>query len=84
MAAHRPVSPTAISEVFPTHNRTTRMSIGYTLSVTIFGGFAPFIAAWLVKETGSSTAPSYYVMAAAVISFMVIARILETARRPLD
>jgi hypothetical protein len=22
------------------------MSIGYTLSVTIFGGFAPFIAAW--------------------------------------
>jgi hypothetical protein len=22
--------------------------------VTIFGGFAPFIATWLVKETGSS------------------------------
>ena len=58
------VSPTAISEIFPTHNRTTWMSIGYTLSVTIFGGFAPFIAAWLVKETGSSMAPSYYVMAA--------------------
>jgi MFS family permease len=51
------VSPTAISEIFPTHNRTTWMSIGYTLSVTIFGGFAPFIAAWLIKETGSSVAP---------------------------
>ena len=78
------VSPTAISEIFPTHNRTTWMSIGYTLSVTIFGGFAPFIAAWLVKETGSSMAPSYYVMAAAVISFIVIARMPETAHRPLD
>lgn len=53
------VSLTTISEIFPTHNRTTWMSIGYTLSVTIFGGFAPLIAAWLVKETGSSMAPSY-------------------------
>jgi MHS family proline/betaine transporter-like MFS transporter len=78
------VSPTAISEIFPTHNRTTWMSIGYTLSVTIFGGFAPFIAAWLVKETGSSMASSYYVMAAAVMSFIVIARMPETAHRPLD
>ena len=78
------VSPTAISEIFPTHNRTTWMSIGYTLSVTIFGGFAPFIAAWLIKETGSSVAPSYYVMAAAVVSFIVIARMPETAHRPLD
>jgi MFS transporter, MHS family, proline/betaine transporter len=78
------VSPSAISEIFPTHNRTTWMSIGYTLSVTIFGGFAPFIAAWLTKETGSPVAPAYYVMAAAVISFLVIARMPETAHRPLD
>jgi len=78
------VSPTAISKIFPTHNRTTWMSIGYTSSVTIFGGFAPFIAVWLVKETGSSMAPSYCVMAAAVISFIVIARMPETAHCPLD
>jgi MFS transporter, MHS family, proline/betaine transporter len=78
------VSPSAISEIFPTHNRTTWMSIGYTLSVTIFGGFAPFIAAWLTKETGSPVAPAYYVMAAAVIGFLVIARMPETAHRPLD
>jgi MHS family proline/betaine transporter-like MFS transporter len=71
------MSPTA-------HNRTTWMSIGYTSSVTIFGGFAPFIAAWLVKKSSSSIAPSYYVMSAAVISFIVISRMPETAHRPLD
>jgi MHS family proline/betaine transporter-like MFS transporter len=52
--------------------------------VTIFGGFAPFIAAWLRKETGSSVAPCYYCNGAAVISFMVIARMPETSHRPLD
>jgi MHS family proline/betaine transporter-like MFS transporter len=78
------VSPAALAEIFPTRSRTTWMSIGYTLSVTIFGGFAPFVSAWLVKETGSSVAPSYYVMAAAVVSFTVIARMPEKAHDPLD
>jgi len=78
------VAPTAISEIFPTHNRTTWMSIGYTFSVALFGGFAPFISAWLVKETGSPVAPTFYVMAAALVSFFVIARLPETAHRPLD
>jgi MHS family proline/betaine transporter-like MFS transporter len=78
------VSPTAISEIFPTHNRTTWMSIGYTLSVTIFGGFAPFIATWLAKASGSPVAPSYYVMAAAAVSFVVIALMPEKAHDPLD
>jgi MFS transporter, MHS family, proline/betaine transporter len=77
-------SPTAISEIYPSHNRTTWMSIGYTLSVTIFGGFAPFIAAWLTKETGSPLAPAFYVMAAAIVSLIVIGRLPETAHRPLD
>ena len=77
-------SPTAISEIYPSHNRTTWMSIGYTLSVTIFGGFAPFIAAWLTKETGSPVAPAYYVIAAAIVSLIVIGRLPETAHRPLD
>jgi MHS family proline/betaine transporter-like MFS transporter len=76
-------SPTAISEIFPTRIRTTWMSIGYTLAVALFGGFAPFIATWLIRETGSPIAPVYYVMAAAVVSGVVIARMRETAHLPL-
>ena len=41
--------PAAISEIFPTRVRSTWMTSGYALAVAIFGGFAPFIAIWLIK-----------------------------------
>ena len=59
------------------------MTIGYALAVAIFGGFAPYIATWLIRETGSPVAWVYYIMAAAVISGLVIYRLEETAHRPL-
>jgi MHS family proline/betaine transporter-like MFS transporter len=40
--------------------------------VPIFGGFAPFIAAWLVAETGSPLAPSFYLIATSVLSLIVL------------
>lgn len=76
--------PAALSEIFPTHVRTTLMSVGYGLSVAIFGGFAPFSATWLVEATGSPVAPAVYVMAAAVISGLVVLRLRETAHLPLS
>ena len=33
-----------LAELFPTKVRFTALSIGYSLAVTMFGGFAPFIA----------------------------------------
>lgn len=75
--------PAAIAEIFPTRSRSTWMTTGYALSVAIFGGFAPYIATWLIRETGSPLAWVYYVMGAAVISGIVIFRLEETAHRPL-
>jgi MFS transporter, MHS family, proline/betaine transporter len=75
--------PAAIAEIFPTRGRSTWMSSSYALAVAIFGGFAPFIAQWLIDETGSKMAPTAYVMAAAAISFLTIARLRETAHQPL-
>ncbi len=75
--------PAAIAEIFPTRGRSTWMSSSYALAVAIFGGFAPFIAQWLIDTTGSKMAPTAYVMAAAVVSFLTIARLQETAHRPL-
>jgi MHS family proline/betaine transporter-like MFS transporter len=40
--------------------------------VAIFGGFAPFINAWLVDATGSNVAPSFYLMFAAAISLAAL------------
>ena len=75
--------PATYSEIFPTRVRYTALSIGYNIAVAIFGGFAPFIATWLIKVTGSNLAPAYYLIAAAAITFLVTLRIKETAFSPL-
>ncbi|WP_428490877.1 MFS transporter [Rhodopila sp.] len=75
--------PAAIAEMFPTRGRSTWMSSSYALAVAIFGGFAPFVSQWLIDVTGSRMAPTAYVMAAAAVSFWVIAGLRETAHESL-
>jgi len=62
-----PDSPAAL---YPTSVRSTGISISYNSAVTLFGGFAPFIATWLIGLTGSSSAPSYYVIAAGLLAIL--------------
>ncbi len=83
IAAFSGPGPAAIAEIFATRGRTTWMSVGYSLAVALFGGFAPFLATWLIETTGSPIAPVFYVMAAAAVSLLVIARLAETAHAPL-
>jgi MFS transporter, MHS family, proline/betaine transporter len=61
-----------MSELFPTRLRTTGLSVSYSFGVAIFGGFAPFINAWLIEMTGNKTAPSFYLMLAALISIAAL------------
>jgi MHS family proline/betaine transporter-like MFS transporter len=72
-----------LCELFPTHVRYSALSIGYNGAVMIFGGFAPFIATWLIQVTGALTAPSFYVMACAFVSLVVILRLTDRAHEPL-
>jgi MHS family proline/betaine transporter-like MFS transporter len=71
--------PAAIAEIFPTSGRSTWMSAGYSVAVAVFGGFAPYVATWLIAMTGSPLAPTYYLIAAALVSTLVIAGLRETA-----
>ncbi|MBR8165808.1 MFS transporter [Burkholderia vietnamiensis] len=64
--------PGLLSEVFPVQTRTTGMSLAYNVAVTVFGGFGPFIIAWLIRATGTNTAPSFYLMFAAVLSIAAL------------
>jgi MFS transporter, MHS family, proline/betaine transporter len=61
-----------ISELFPTQTRTTGLSIGNAVAVTVFGGFAPFISASLIEITGNIAAPSFYLMLGAAISALTL------------
>jgi MHS family proline/betaine transporter-like MFS transporter len=58
--------------MFPVQTRTTGMSLAYNIAVTVFGGFGPFIIAWLIRATGMKTAPSFYLMFAAVLSLAAL------------
>jgi MHS family proline/betaine transporter-like MFS transporter len=86
MVCYAPYAATCASfltEITSTRVRYTSMSIGYNIAVAIFGGFAPFIATWLVRETGSPYAPAAYLIGAAVITGIAVLRTRETAFTPL-
>jgi len=68
-------APAAVTEIFPSASRLLWMSTGYSLTVAIFGGFGPYIAQWLVKNTGSPLSPVLYISGCALLSLAVIARI---------
>ena len=71
--------PSAIAELFETRRRTTPLSLANGTAVAIFGGFAPYIATWLIDRTGSPISPTYYVIAAALISLIAVLSVPETA-----
>lgn len=63
-----------ILEAFPRRYRATGMSMTDSFGATIFGGFAPFIAAWLVGATGNPMAPAWYLLTALCISLFALIR----------
>jgi MHS family proline/betaine transporter-like MFS transporter len=64
--------------------RFTALSIGYSLAVTLFGGFAPFVATALIRETGSQTSPALFVMLSAIISVVTLFLTKDRTNAPLD
>lgn len=69
-----------IPELFQTEVRFTGSSLAYQLGGIITSAPAPFIAAYLMQNTGSSTAVATYIAVAAAIGFVAIA----LARRAKD
>jgi len=71
------------AELFATRVRSSGYSIGYNVSVALFGGTAPYVATWLVARTGNDLAPAYYVIVAALVTLITVLTMRETARQPL-
>jgi MHS family proline/betaine transporter-like MFS transporter len=63
----------------PARVRSTVVAISFAFGVTLLGGFAPFIATYLISTTGSPLAPAFYAIAASLLSFVVILSANETA-----
>ncbi|WP_395729388.1 MFS transporter [Nakamurella sp.] len=74
------------TEIFATGNRYTGASLGYQLSSTLGGGFAPLIAATLVAGTTTGNGllrVAVFAATAALISAITIALAKESSRRTL-
>lgn len=72
--------PSMMADLFPISTRASGMAIGYNIAVTVFGGFAPFICTLLINATGSSLAPSYYLMIVAVLSVIALLQAQRSQR----
>lgn len=72
-AAYSGTLPALMAEIFPIGTRSTGMALSYNVAVPIFGGFAPFIASWMIAQTGTPLAPSFYLIVTSVISLVVLA-----------
>lgn len=83
LAVFSGAAPAALAELFPTRVRHSALSIGYNVATAVFGGTAPFVAAFLVARTGNALAPAFYVIAGAVVTAVVLSSTRETAGRSL-
>ncbi|MGW2342620.1 MFS transporter [Streptomyces sp. NPDC001661] len=80
IAAYDGAVNASMAELFPARIRTGAIAIPYNISVSLFGGTAPYIATWLVTSTGYDLAPSYYLMAAGLVTLVtVVLGVRETA-----
>jgi MFS transporter, MHS family, proline/betaine transporter len=59
-----------ISQIFPTQIRSTGMALTYNASIMTFGGFAPVAFISLIAITRNGVAPSFYLMAMALVSML--------------
>lgn len=69
--------PATLVELFPSKIRYTAMSVAHSLSMTIFGGTAPFMATWLIATTGDETSPAIYLAVAALVSAICLLKLKD-------
>ncbi|WP_043264162.1 glycine betaine/L-proline transporter ProP [Streptomyces sp. CT34] len=75
--------PSALPALFPTKVRYGSLSIGFNVSVSLFGGTTPLVVTALIGATGNKMMPAYYMMAAAVIGGIAVFLMSESAGKPL-
>jgi MHS family proline/betaine transporter-like MFS transporter len=74
-------APSAIAELFPVGVRSSGVGVAYSFSVTLFGGFAPFIATGLIALTGNPLSPTWYVMLSCGLGLAALLFTLRTSPR---
>jgi MFS transporter, MHS family, proline/betaine transporter len=79
-AGYSGVLPSLMSDQFPVATRAVGVALGYSISVSVFGGLAPLAATWLIAATGDPLSPSYFLMFTALLSLFALMAIQYRAR----
>jgi MFS transporter, MHS family, proline/betaine transporter len=73
-------SSVLVMEAFPKHRRAAAYAVIYSVGVVVFGGFSPFVVAWLITLTGDPMIPAWYLMAATGLTLLALSRFPERRR----
>jgi len=69
----------AVTEALPQRVRAAGIALIYALAISVFGGSAQFLVAWLIRATGNPLAPAWYMFCGIVIGLVVLFQLPETA-----
>lgn len=59
-------------QLFPVQRRYSGVSFSYSLGLALFGGFAPTMNTFLINNTQSVQAPSFYLSLCACVGFLAV------------
>lgn len=65
------ITPLLMVVLFPAHIRYSASALAYNLAYGLLGGTAPYIATYLIAETGNNLAPAYYVAIVTIIGLLI-------------
>ena len=71
------------AEIMPSRVRYSGVALGFNLAAILGGATGPYIATWLVQQTGNPIAPGFYITLVAAIGLATLATVSETAGMPL-
>jgi MFS family permease len=71
------------SELFPASIRFSGVSISYAIGAILGGAFAPMIATWLVKETGTTMSVTWYLAGMTLIGLIATLLLRDRTGIPL-
>ncbi len=77
------ILPTFLVENFPPDVRNTAFSVGYNISLGIFGGTVPMVATLLIQKTGVLYSPAVYLSVVAFICFLTTLFIRESFKNEI-
>ena len=76
--------PATMVELVPHRLRCTVLSVGYNTGMAVLGGLTPMVAVYTIKRSQYDLSPAFLLMAAAAVSFVVIAGLRETYKLVLS